>query len=448
MILNSLVESGLKGAVITSGAELKQKIYYEEYDCCILHTNIKDLHTFELLKFIKINKPKIKVILMLSSKDELSGLGIDPDILLTKGVTGIIVETLPMSEILSKVYEHFTDEEINSNHQDPPDLSGLGELQQISDSKFTRLRVADVQIGERLLFNLFHRVGNGQYQLAAKKGSKISKQGINALFSQKGIKHLYFKAKERGEYINFLNELASKSNNTSQSDTTSAIDNFRVGTELIHQEIIMSGLNETLMEQVNSSCSNIYSTINRDSQLRDSLRACMELTGKNHVFTVSFFTQLILLNLPWKSERVSKAVGLGSVLHDIGKLKLDRTIASKCPKTLSDSEMVEFKKHPELGASMLSTNRLIDENTRQIVYQHHEYVNGSGFPLGLSGSRIYPLAKIVSLADTFTNFHAASGRTVVESLKSFLSDRDEVLKFDAEYVKCLVLPFAKEIKKK
>jgi putative nucleotidyltransferase with HDIG domain len=84
-------------------------------------------------------------------------------------------------------------------------------------------------------------------------------------------------------------------------------------------------------------------------------------------------------------------------IHDIGKISLPQEILSK-PGALTDIEFSLIKGHPEVGFNILKDVEF-PWDIAQIVLQHHERLNGTGYPQGLSGERILLEAKILAVAD-------------------------------------------------
>lgn len=93
-------------------------------------------------------------------------------------------------------------------------------------------------------------------------------------------------------------------------------------------------------------------------------------------------------------------VGVGALLHDIGMSLIPREIRLKRGK-LEPEEMEKVRKHPALGLAILRKISGSSPYARAIVYQHQERHDGSGYPRGLRGNEIDPLARVVSVADTY-----------------------------------------------
>lgn len=93
-------------------------------------------------------------------------------------------------------------------------------------------------------------------------------------------------------------------------------------------------------------------------------------------------------------------LGAGFFLHDIGKVLISNDIINKSGP-LSDEEMHEMRKHPSLGFRILNDARQLTEECKTIVLQHHEKIDGTGYPKGLRGDEIHVYGKICAIADVF-----------------------------------------------
>ncbi len=93
-------------------------------------------------------------------------------------------------------------------------------------------------------------------------------------------------------------------------------------------------------------------------------------------------------------------VGIGALLHDVGYLRLPRNLYRK-QHQLTQQEQALMQQHPRLGQAVLGDAKDVPDAVRRIVVEHHERVDGSGFPTGLSGSALSSLGQIVGLADTY-----------------------------------------------
>jgi putative nucleotidyltransferase with HDIG domain len=116
-----------------------------------------------------------------------------------------------------------------------------------------------------------------------------------------------------------------------------------------------------------------------------------------HSKRVSEFSVLIGKELNLDSDYLEK-IRLAGLLHDIGKIGVEDTILRKKDKLLED-ELIEIKKHPTIGKSILAPIDLLEDIVNGIE-EHHERYDGKGYPKGLKGEEISLLGRIISVADT------------------------------------------------
>jgi HD-GYP domain-containing protein (c-di-GMP phosphodiesterase class II) len=92
-------------------------------------------------------------------------------------------------------------------------------------------------------------------------------------------------------------------------------------------------------------------------------------------------------------------LGLGLLLHDIGKMAVPAPVLNK-PGPLDDDEWDLMRSHPEAGAALLGTSTMSPLVTA-VVRDHHERMDGSGYPRGIEGADIHPFARLAAVADVY-----------------------------------------------
>lgn len=152
--------------------------------------------------------------------------------------------------------------------------------------------------------------------------------------------------------------------------------------------------------------------------LADTLPGLNSLkTYDNYTFCHSVdvaITALLLGKKLYLSRDQLKALGVGCILHDIGKIFVEHDVLTK-PGQLSSTEFELIKKHPQLGYELLRGQMSGDVLPKHVALQHHEHQNGNGYPRGLHGAnkvardlrdrvttgRIMLLAEIAAVADVY-----------------------------------------------
>ncbi|EYE88983.1 HD family phosphohydrolase [Fervidicella metallireducens AeB] len=93
-------------------------------------------------------------------------------------------------------------------------------------------------------------------------------------------------------------------------------------------------------------------------------------------------------------------LGLGALLHDIGKTKIPVDILNKKGR-LTDEEFAIMKKHSEYGYELIKDMAGVNQRVKDIILEHHERIDGGGYPRGLKGEKISKYARIVCISDVY-----------------------------------------------
>jgi putative nucleotidyltransferase with HDIG domain len=137
-------------------------------------------------------------------------------------------------------------------------------------------------------------------------------------------------------------------------------------------------------------------------------------------------------------------IRLAGVVHDVGKIAIPSEILSK-PGRLTDLEYNLVKKHPEVGYDILK-NIDFPWPIADIVLQHHERMDGSGYPNGLKGEKMLTEAKVLAVADVMEAmsshrpYRAAVG--VDKAMEELNTNKDKL--YDAQVVAVCLDLFSKK----
>ena len=128
-----------------------------------------------------------------------------------------------------------------------------------------------------------------------------------------------------------------------------------------------------------------------------------------HALNVATLSMILAKNLQYSEEQI-QLVGFGALFHDIGKLRLpSQIVRKKAPLTKPEQNLLNL--HTQYGAELAEKLSVFPPTAIPILMQHHEYVDGSGYPQGLTGDAIDPLAKIVMVVNVFDNLcHPGPGQ--------------------------------------
>ncbi len=131
--------------------------------------------------------------------------------------------------------------------------------------------------------------------------------------------------------------------------------------------------------------------------MADIIEARDPYTG-GHVWRVSQFAKLLATKIGLPEEEIIK-ISIAAYLHDMGKVGIPDDILKKAD-ALTDDEYAIIKTHPSIGGKLLGGHPLAEMVT-SAANDHHERMDGKGYPRGLRGEQIPLIARIVSIADAF-----------------------------------------------
>lgn len=155
-----------------------------------------------------------------------------------------------------------------------------------------------------------------------------------------------------------------------------------------------------------------------------------------HVTNVSFYAAILAAEIGTDKVELERLT-IGGLLHDLGKLEVADRILGK-PGRLDEEEFRSIKTHPVTGFRRLAHRRELNEGQLMMVYQHHERIDGKGYPTGVVGDEIHPWAKICAVVDVYEALTSHRPyRTPMPRRQAIeLMERDSGTAFDPEVLRC------------
>lgn len=152
-----------------------------------------------------------------------------------------------------------------------------------------------------------------------------------------------------------------------------------------------------------------------------------------HSKRVAQYAKLIALEMGCSKDDVTKLYQAG-ILHDVGKIATPDAVLLN-PKTLNDLEYKLIQEHVSTGAKLIK-NVPMFEPLAEIIGSHHERYDGKGYPHGLKGDEIIPLARIMIVADAFDAMTTSRIYKARKSVQEALDELEELknIQFDSSVV--------------
>ena len=251
-----------------------------------------------------------------------------------------------------------------------------------------------------------------------------------------GVRHLWVHADEIQEFRGQLRDMLA---GAADLPPRVKIEMIREGAKGQFAEVWKQAETDPLVQTALSMAEQILQACFQEDGLKGQLLSLCGHDGDTfaHVTNVSIFGLLLAQGLGFEDQQTLSAVGTATLLHDLGKRGVTTDVLRK-PGPLNARERQLMARHPQIGFEELCLREDFSQGQLLTVYQHHERLDGSGYPCRLAGAEIHWMAQLCAIVDVFDAltaerpYHAPA--TPEEALE-FLN-RGIGHFFDAEMVQC------------
>jgi len=150
-----------------------------------------------------------------------------------------------------------------------------------------------------------------------------------------------------------------------------------------------------------SHMKNLLETVRTTSIIQEDLTLLASFDTATYVHSVNVAIYSLMLGLSLKlNDAMLVDLGVGAMLHDLGKVWIPAAILKK-PGKLTTEEYNLVKRHTEIGHKVLARQADLSFLIAHCAFQHHEREDGSGYPRGLTSDQIHIFGKILAVADVY-----------------------------------------------
>lgn len=201
-------------------------------------------------------------------------------------------------------------------------------------------------------------------------------------------------------YQNYLNQMINSSSSDEERNRMQAFF-IKEQAKIIIRELLLNPGDKNKIDELSGCITDIIKFLRRYGTGFHNL-----MTGKTQdLYTYTHSTNMSVLAITLgmaaglEDQKLEK-LGIGTMLHDIGRPSIPFEILSK-PSKLTNDEFAKYKQHVVYGLKILQQNKNVPNESLVPVVQHHEKISGRGYPAGLSGSNVKHFGRIASLVDTY-----------------------------------------------
>jgi len=176
-------------------------------------------------------------------------------------------------------------------------------------------------------------------------------------------------------------------------------DKLRSFTSSMFQKISQRG--ELNVSEIRSMVSTLISQMSRDPQ--ETIKLSRIRDDEHYIYSHTINVTILSIHLARQldfSNNQIEELGIGTMLHDVGMTKISDEILLK-KESLTDREFKLIRQHPRFKSDLLDAASGLSYFARSVIRQHHERMDGSGYPHSIDGKEISKFARLVAVTDSF-----------------------------------------------
>lgn len=283
-------------------------------------------------------------------------------------------------------------------------------------------------------FNLYlQRPGRGFAELYREKKYPLTDADLNCL-REGGVDHLYIRLDETDSFRQYLHDNVLSDTGIPTPVRYRAL---RELTRVAFDDALRVGNCDSMVSVASGFGHDLAAMLGDPTPVFEELFQTLDhdYYTFTHACNVSTYCAVIALRMESCDAVEVSEIAAGGLLHDIGKRHIPAHILNK-PGKLTEQEWHLVRQHPVTGYKELLHRNDLSDGQLMMVYQHHERLDGSGYPAGITGNDIHPWAKICAVADVFDAMTCSRpyrrGLSIVETYSHL--HRLAGLRFDADIV--------------
>jgi HD-GYP domain-containing protein (c-di-GMP phosphodiesterase class II) len=262
---------------------------------------------------------------------------------------------------------------------------------------------------------------NGKHVKFKKKGDIIGQDKYD-LFLSKNVKSIYIEAEHVLEFMDWLtdtkaediNEMVGAAGEEQRENIEAAVEMK----EMVYEVFSDEKLDQEKVDKIQGHVEDFVGKIQQDPITAQAIEAIMARNDDIAAHSVNVANLAVFLGMAVGHGHsfVLENLYMGSIFHDYGKAKIP-------PEVYNNPDHQDYdtwiKLHPENSVKVIRKSEGIPDQVFNIMLQHHEYYDGSGYPEGLKGAKIYSLAQIVSMANEIDNLLTETKQQGLNDVKRY-----------------------------
>lgn len=302
-------------------------------------------------------------------------------------------------------------------------------------SEYLKIPLSEFAEEDSLPMDLYFESEPGKVQKLAQKNSHFSIRHLPPPL-KRNLRWIFLKKEDYRLFVHFSVGQGGLSF-TSQADLQQKLSRLNQHIEKCLAEYQQQGLSLSSLDLVTNTLNNVLHLVIENPITNKLFEKIEALEGSQlHSISVAVWTQILALRLGWSGEPTAFRVALCTLLHDVGSNENVDKLQQKNPNELSSQDIRLLEGHVLRGRDILSSISGMPAEAITVAHQHHENVDGSGYPQKLFLDNIHPISRLVSLANRFYQIYSnmQKQRSLSEAFQIF---KKEQMSFDLRFFKTL-----------
>ena len=256
----------------------------------------------------------------------------------------------------------------------------------------------------KLRTDIYVRLSEEKYVKVAHRDDVVPVDRLR-VYKEKKVEHLFVTIEDFATYVDFTINFTSMAVKNKALSKEQKIRLLRHTAETIVGKCFADQLDPELFKPAQRMVEDTLNLASEDPMTLELLTNLQSHSDKlyAHSVAVSLFSCLVARAHGWTAANTLFRVAMGGLFHDIGLKELPSELLRKNRIQQSPEEVKQMETHPARGRDLVVQLRSLPEDISQIVLNHHEAPTGTGYPHGLSGDDIHPLAKLIGTVDRFVD---------------------------------------------
>jgi putative nucleotidyltransferase with HDIG domain len=251
-------------------------------------------------------------------------------------------------------------------------------------------------------FDVYIKLSDSKIIKIAHKGQEIPKDKVT-YYKDKGVKHLHILREDFGKLVNFNMNVVKMIKDRPEISKEKKLNFLKYTGEVLLEKTFTEGLDKTSFHEAKSYLDIALDTVTNSDEALDLLTILNSHADfvYAHSLGVSLYSVMIAKKLEYESNIALFKLSLAGFFHDIGKKEIDREILEKPRHLVTREERKLIEGHVVRGQQILNAMHGIPADVVQLVFEHHEDLEGLGYPLGKNKLELHPMARILQAANLF-----------------------------------------------